>query len=83
MTNRWGNRGKSDRLFFLGGWAPVQMVTSIMKLKDTPWKKRYDQPRQLIKKERHYFANKVLSSQSYGFSSSHVCDSCTVKKAEC
>ena len=38
-----------------------------------PWKKSYDQPRQHIKKQRHYFANKGLSSQSYGFSSSHVC----------
>ena len=38
----------------------------------TPWKKSYDQPRQYIKKQRHYFANKDLSSQSYGFSSSHV-----------
>ena len=37
-----------------------------------PWKKSYDQPRQHIKKQRHYFPNKVLSSQSYGFSSSHV-----------
>ena len=37
-----------------------------------PWKKRYDQPRQHIKKQRHYFANKGLSNQSYGFSSSHV-----------
>ena len=37
-----------------------------------PWKKSYDQPRQLIKKQRHYFANKDLSSQSYGFSSDHV-----------
>ena len=37
-----------------------------------PWKKSYDQPRQHIKKQRHYFANKDLSSQSYGFSSSHV-----------
>ena len=37
-----------------------------------PWKKSYDQPRQHIKKQRHYFANKGLSSQSYGFSSSHV-----------
>ncbi len=43
-----------------------------MKLKDTPWKKSYDQPRQHIKKQRHYFVNKGLSSQSYGFSSSHV-----------
>ena len=37
-----------------------------------PWKKSYDQPRQHIKKQRHYFTKKGLSSQSYGFSSSHV-----------
>ena len=37
-----------------------------------PWKKSYDQPRQHIKMQRNYFANKGLSSQSYGFSSSHV-----------
>ena len=37
-----------------------------------PWKKSYDQPRQHIKKQRHYFANKGLSSQCYGFSSSYV-----------
>ena len=36
------------------------------------WKKSYDQPQQHIKKQRHYFANKGPSSQSYGFSSSHV-----------
>ena len=36
------------------------------------WKKSYDQLRQCIKKQRHYFANKVLSSQSFGLSSSHV-----------
>ena len=36
-----------------------------------PQKKSYDQPRQHIKKQRHYFADKGLSSQSYGFSSSH------------
>ena len=35
-----------------------------------PWKKSYDQPRQHVKKQRHYFANKGPSSQSYGFSSS-------------
>ena len=34
--------------------------------------KSYDQPRQHIKKQRHYFANKDLSSQGYGFSSGHV-----------
>ena len=37
-----------------------------------PWKKSYDQPRQYSKKQRHYFANKGLSSQRYGFSSNHV-----------
>ena len=37
-----------------------------------PWKKSYDQPRQHIKKQRHYFANKDPSSQSCGFPSSHV-----------
>ena len=44
-----------------------------MKLKTlTPWKKSYDQSRQHIKKQRHFFATKGSSSQSYGFSSSHV-----------
>ena len=37
-----------------------------------PWKESYDQSRQHIKKQRHYFANKGLSSQSYGFSSCHI-----------
>ena len=37
-----------------------------------PWKKSYDQPRQHIKKQRHYFTDIGSSSQSYGFSSSHV-----------
>ena len=36
------------------------------------WKENYDQPRQHIKKQRHYFANKSPSSQCYGFSSGHV-----------
>ena len=37
-----------------------------------PWKKSYDQPRLHIKKQRHYFANKSPTSQSYSFSSRHV-----------
>ena len=37
-----------------------------------PWKKSCDQPRQHIKKQPHYFANKGPSSQGYGFSSSYV-----------
>ena len=52
----------------LFSWAPksLQMVTAAMKLKD------YVKPRQHIKKQRHYFANKGPSSQSYGFPCSHV-----------
>ena len=38
----------------------------------TPWKESYDQPRQNIQKQRHYFANKGPSSQRYGFSHGHV-----------
>ena len=38
----------------------------------TPWKESYDQRRQHIEKQRHYFANKGPSSQGYGFSSGHV-----------
>ena len=38
----------------------------------SPWKESYDQPRQHIKKQKHYFANKGLSSQGYDFSSGHV-----------
>ena len=38
----------------------------------TPWKESYDQPRQHIEKQRHYFANKGPSIQGYGFSSGHV-----------
>ena len=37
-----------------------------------PWKKSYDQPKQLIKNQRHYFANNCPTTQSYDFSSSHV-----------
>ena len=38
----------------------------------TPWKKSYDQPRQHSKKQKHYFADKGLSSQSHVFSSSDI-----------
>ena len=58
---------------FLGAPKSLQLVTVAMKLKDAcPWNKSYDQPRQFIKKQRHYFANKGPSSQRYGFISSHV-----------
>ena len=70
MANRWGN---SDRLY-LGGlqnhcrWWLQPWNQKML----GPWKKTYEQPRQHIKKQRYYFADKGLSSQSYGFSSSHV-----------
>ena len=59
----------------LFSWAPksLQMVDDAMNEKTLiPWKKSYDQPRQHVKKQRHYFANKDPSSQSYNFSSSHI-----------
>ena len=44
------------------------MVIATMKKKTlTPWKERYDQPRQHIQKQRHYFVNKGPASQGYGF----------------
>ena len=49
-----------------------------------PWKQSYDKSRQHIKKQRHYFATKGPSNQSYGFSSGHVHYECwIIKKAEC
>ena len=69
MGKQWK---QCQSLFF---WAPksLQMVTAAMKLKDTySLEKSYDQPRQHIEKQRHYFANKGLSSQGYGFSCGHV-----------
>ena len=56
-------------------WAPksLQMVTAAMTLKDACClEESYDKPRQHIKKQRHYFADKGPSSQSYGFSGIHV-----------
>ena len=60
------------------------MVIAAMKLKDTPWKKSYDQPRQHIEKRRHYLANKGPSSQSYMVFPvvMYGCESWTRKKAE-
>ena len=61
------------RVFILGGSKITADGDCSHEIKTlAPWKKGYDQPRQHIKKQRHYFANKGLSSQSYGFSSSHV-----------
>ena len=82
MANRWGNNGKSDRLFL---WDPksLQMVTSAMILKDAPWKKSYDQPGQHIKKQRHYFTNNVHLVKAMVFPVvMYGCESWTIKKVE-
>ena len=77
MANIWGNSGNSDRFYFGGEAEGGSKITAdgdcsheIKTL--APWKESYDQSRQHIKKQRHYFANKVLSKKGYGFSSSHV-----------
>ena len=72
MGNRWGNSGNSGRLFW-GASKSLQMVTTAMKLKDAcSLEEKLWPTRQHIKKQRHHFVNKGPSSQSYGFSNSHV-----------
>ena len=59
--------------FIFGPPKSLQMVTAAMKLKDVySLEESYEQPRQHIKKQRHYFANKGPSSEGYDFSSGHV-----------
>ena len=68
--------GKVETVTDFISWTPksLQMVTAAMKLKDDcSLKKSYVKPRQCIKKQRYHFADKGPYSQSYGFSSSHVC----------
>ena len=79
-----GKQWKQCQTLFLGAPKSLQMVTAALKLKDfAPWKENYDQPRQHNKKQRYYFANKGLSSQSYGFPVvMYGCKSWTIKKAE-
>ena len=72
MANRWEKMEIGTDFIFLGSRS-LRMMTAAMTLKDTcSLKKSYDKPRQSIKKQRHYFADKGPSSQSYGFSNSHV-----------
>ena len=67
-----GKQWKQWRTFFLGSIITAGGDCSREIKTLAPWKKSYDQPRQHIKKQRHYFADKGPSSQTYGFSSSHV-----------
>ena len=66
----WQIDGETVRDFILGGSKITADGDCSHEI--APWKKSYDQPRQHIKEQRHHFANKGRSSQSYGFSSSHV-----------
>ena len=73
MANRWGNNRNSDRLYFLRLQNHCRWwLQPWNEKKLAPWKESYDQPRQHIEKQRHYFANKGPSSQGYGLSSSHI-----------
>ena len=56
----WGSKVTAD-----GDWSHEIKTLA-------PWKKNYEKPKQHIKKQRYYLADKGLHSQSYGFSSSHV-----------
>ena len=78
-----GETMKSETLF---SWAPksLQIVTAAMKLKDAcSLKEIYDQPRQYIKKQRHYFADKVPSKAMVFPVVVYGCESWTTRKAEC
>ena len=73
MANRWGNSGNGGWLYFWGAPESLQMVIAAMKLKDAySLEGKLWPTRQHIVKQRHYFVNKDLSSQDYGFSSGHV-----------
>ena len=73
MANRWGNNGNSERVYFWGLQNHCRLWLQPWNWKTlAPWKKSRNQPRQHIKKQRHYFANKGPSSQSYGFSNNHA-----------
>ena len=71
---------------FILGEAPksLKMVIAAMKLKDTPWKESYDQPRYHIKKQRHYFVNKFRLVKAMVFQLiKYGCEIWRIKKAEC
>ena len=70
MANRWGNNGNGERLFS-GAPKSLQIVTAAMKLL-LLGRKAITNLDSMFKNQRHYFTNKGPSSQSYGFSSSHV-----------
>ena len=73
MANRWGNNGNSERLIFLGSKITADGDCSHeIKGYLFPGKKAMMNLDSILKSNRHSFTDKGLSSQSYGFSSSHV-----------
>ena len=81
----WQIDGETVRDFiFLGSKSTVDGdVSHEIKRPHAPWKKNYEKPRQRMEKQRHYFAYKGPSSQSYGFPAvMYECESWTIKKAE-
>ena len=82
MGKQWK---QCQTLFFRGSKVTVDDDYSYeIKRHLTPWKESYDQPRQHIKNQRHYFDNKGLSSQGYGFPVvMYGYESWTIKKTEC
>ena len=78
-----GKQWKQCQTLFFGAPKSLQMVTAAMKLKDTPWKKSYYQPRQHIKKQRHYLSTKIHLVKAMVFPVVvYGCDSWSIKKAE-
>ena len=84
MANRWGALAKVTDFIFLGSKIAADGDCSHEIQTLAPWKKTYDQPRQHIKKQRHYFANKGPSIKAMVFPVvMYGCESWTIKKAEC
>ena len=84
MTDRRGNNGNGNRFSFSGSKITADGDCSHEIKTLAPWKKNYDQPRQNIKKQKYYFANKVCLVKTMVFPVvMYGCESWTVKKAEC
>ena len=79
-----GKQWKQWQTLFSWASKSLQLVTAAMKKILAPWKKSYDQPRQHMKKQRHYFANKVHLVKAVVFPVvMYRCESWTINKAEC
>ena len=72
MANRWGNSGNSDRLLLVSKITADGVCSHEIKRCLLLVRKVMSNLDSILKKQRHYFSNKGPSSESYGFSSSHV-----------